>query len=835
MMDRSLDRQAAAILITASSIVVVAILVAVFSTDPDTRVFADNVHWTTGYAGGAALAWLGVRAAAPEERAPRFWFAIALSAYWIGQVLWDVQVASGWNPFPGPSDFFFVLLGPFCGVGLLGFLWRNSSPGQRSTALLDIAGLTAAVLALTLALYLPRQGDTALSTMAVLVLYPVVLCWAGCVGVIAAFTLHLRPRVGWVLFLAALLTNSVLWLRWNSLTLDDALEDGTWFNSLFSVTALAQGFGALHFRAEIARSERWERTCEGLLRMLPLLGVALSSLAVIIVYTFPEVPAAMRWSTLAGALVVVSLASIRQTVLLGERERLIATERSLREQQEAYGMLVEEAADGIFIADARGCYVSVNASGAAMLQMQPHEVVGLYIADIVAEAEQPRVDGEVQKVLAGATLRRPWQFKRKDGSTFPAEVTAKMLPDGRLQGIVRDISERQTLETQLRQAQKLEAIGTLAAGVAHDFNNLLTVIRSHSELAIHSLPADDSVAEHVTGIRASAERGAQLVEQIVAFSRPTPPETTPTSVPALIDEVVGLLRSALPARVEISTAYGESTPIVSADASQLHQVLVNLCTNAWQAMAGRPGTIHISCDRLEKTESEAPACAPGTYARIRVRDDGPGIRREVQERIFEPFFTTKTVGEGTGLGLSVAHSIVRSHGGAISVESALGEGATFLVDLPAATSTRPAEPAGSPATDEEVGDGTGLRVMLVDDEPRIAALMARVLRSRGYQVTFFTSPVEALEHVTKSPESFDVLATDCNMPSMSGLELLEKVRPLRLDAPFIMLSGYVDEQLRQTATVLGIVVEQKPPIFDELCRSIDRVGLRRKIPPAATR
>jgi CheY-like chemotaxis protein len=201
---------------------------------------------------------------------------------------------------------------------------------------------------------------------------------------------------------------------------------------------------------------------------------------------------------------------------------------------------------------------------------------------------------------------------------------------------------------------------------------------------------------------------------------------------------------------------------------------------------------------------------------------------DVQERIFEPFFTTKAVGEGTGLGLSVVHSIVRRHGGAVSVESAPGAGATFLLDFPAATAPlTPERPASVPRV-ERTDSGTGLRVLVVDDEPRLAALMARVLRSRGYEVTPFTSPAEALEHVVKAPESFDVLATDYNMPSMSGLELLAKVHPLRPDTPFIVLSGYIDEQLRQTASVLGVLVEQKPPVFDELCRAIDQLGLRRK-------
>ena len=807
----------AAVLAAGASLVSVAIAISLRSSEPSVERLFDNVHWTAAYATAAILAWLGLRKASGDNRKPRAWFAWALGAYALGQLLWDVQVAIDWNPFPGPSDAFYLCLGPGCGLGLLQLLWR-SMPGQRRTALLDIAGLTAAVLALTLALYLPRRGDESALSLAVLVAYPVGLCWAACVGVITALTLHLTPRPGWILFLASLLGNGALWLTWNAMTLDHTLQDGTAFNALFSVVALGQGMGALHFHAEVSSSPAWERFCEGVLRTLPLLGVALSAFAVVLVYTLPGAPLSMRWSALAGSLVVVVLASIRQSVLLDERERLFATERTLRQQEEAYRMLVEQAVDGIFIADAQGRYLDVNSSGAAMLQMTRDEVIGLTIADIVAPDQVARIAAEVDELQRGLTVSRPWTLRRKDGSLFSAEISAKMLPDGRLQGMVRDVSKREELEAQLRQSQKLEAIGTLAAGIAHDFNNLLAAIRGHSGLAVREISERDRVLGRLAEIEHAAARATRLVQQIVDFSRPTPPSIAQVRLPELVAEVGGLLRGALPAGVEIDTLCAEDTPEVSGDASQLHQVLVNLCTNAWQAMEGKPGKITLRTSRELRAGAE--------HARITIRDDGKGMEPATLERVFEPFFTTKEVGQGSGLGLSVVHSIVRNHGGVISLDSAPSQGTTVTIDLPAATATpaerepeRAPEPAPAPAPRPRV------RVLYVDDEQSIVSFMKGLLAVHGHEVTTFGRAADALAYVQADPQRFDVLVTDYNMPVMSGLELVARVRELRPDAPFVLTSGYIDDELQSAAAAAGVRhIAQKPVSIEELLSAIASVA-----------
>jgi PAS domain S-box-containing protein len=360
-----------------------------------------------------------------------------------------------------------------------------------------------------LALYLPRRGNTELLPLAFLVLYPVVLLWAVCLALVMSLSMRLAPHRGWLLFILGLCGNTAVWLEWNSRTLDGTLVDGGFYNALFSVAAVTQGAGLYLLRLEVSTAPRVEAFCAGVMRLLPLIIVVLAGLAVLFTHTLPQVPDLMREISVVGAFVVVILASIRQSVLLTERERLMQAEHSLRLQQEAYRVLVEQAADGIFVADRQGRYVEVNKSGADMLGMTREEVLRIGMRDIVAtEMNQSLVD-EMRALLAGVTVHSRWQLKRKDGSVFDAEITGKMLPDGRLQGLVRDVSERKALEEQLRQAQKMEAIGTLAAGIAHDFNNLLMAIRGYTEIVAEDLGAQHVAQSSLGEIRKASSRAGQ--------------------------------------------------------------------------------------------------------------------------------------------------------------------------------------------------------------------------------------------------------------------------------------------------------------------------------------
>jgi PAS domain S-box-containing protein len=812
------------ILLAAVAGVLGAIVAANLATDPVVARVWDNTHWTLAYATAAWLAWLGARRADDPDAQSRRLLAWALTTYAGGQLLWDVQVATGWNPFPGPSDALFICLGPLSAAGLIGFLRRRANPSQRRVIALDVAALTFAVLALTLALYLPKRGNVALLPLAVLVAYPVVLCWAGCVGVISALTLALRPHRGWVLFLGALLVNSVVWLRWNALTLDGALQDGTLYNALFSLAALAQGLGALWWRAEASPSERWARACAAALRLLPLLTVCVAALTAVLAYTLPGVPAVVQWTAWFGGAVVVALASLRQSVLIGEHEDLIRTERSLRKTEAVYRVLFEHATDGIFIADQNGRYIDVNERGTELLRRTRAEVLSLGIADIVAPEDKARVPEEVGQLLTGTTVSGVWNFVRSDRTTFPGEVAAKMLPDGRLLGTVRDISERIRLEAQLRQAQKMEAIGTLAAGIAHDFNNLVAAISGNAEIAARELGPQHRATRSLLEILAASGRAAQVVRQIVAFSRPTDPATEIVDLSRLIEEVGRLLRSTLPAGVELEVQLDPDAPNVRADASQLHQVLVNLATNAWQAMDGQAGSITIALQRKQVAAANAGGLVAGEYASLVVKDTGKGMDAQTSERIFDPFFTTKPVGQGTGLGLAVVQRIIGAHGGTIGVESRPGRGTAFIIHLPEAVAgVEVATPSVEvQASSERV---TGLRIFYVDDETALVSLITRHLEECGHSVRGFSSSELAMEAAEQAPRSFDVLITDYNMPKLSGLDVASRVRAIRPELPLVLTSGSIDSELRARAEQLGVRrLLHKPYTLDELDQAIAEVA-----------
>jgi len=822
--DREVARVGSRILVPAAFVVTVAIVVSNAANDIATRRFFDNLHWTISYAAAAAVAWLGAVHADARERDARRWFALGLTAYALGQVSWDIQVAVGWNPFPGPSDLLFVCLGPLMGFGLLSFLRDNTTREQQRMIALDVVGLTTAVLALTLALYLPRRGDLALLPMVFLVAYPVVLCWASSVGVVSALTLKLPPHRGWVLFLIALCTNAALWLHWNSLTLDNALVDGSVYNSLFSVAALTQGVGALLWRIDSSPSPRWKRICDGLLLLLPLLLIAVSAVAAVIAFALPEVPSLVRWIALVGGALVVAIASVRQTVFIQQRENLLNAERQLRSTENVYRVLFDHAADAILLGDATGVLQEGNPRASDLLRIPPDKIRGTKTASIVGPGQEGRFGAAFGEALKGKAVTGEWLLRRADGDLVPVESIIQLLPDGRLLAMVRDISERRALEHRLRNSQKMEAVGTLAAGIAHDFNNLITAIAGNAELASMDLEPTHRAAASISEIKTASTRAASLVQQIVAFSRPQAPTQELVKLPAIVEEVTRLLRSTLPSSVEMRVAYDSQSSAVHADPSQLHQVLLNLATNGWQALEGKPGSLLVAVERYTLTTPNALGLPEGTYGCIAVTDTGHGMDAETAQRIFEPFFTTKEVGAGTGLGLATAHTIVRNHGGTIAVESTLGAGTTFRVYLPAAEDVAEAvrqATADAPANDTETQPPCNARVMYVDDEKAIATLMSRQLVRAGFQVQTFTSSEEALAAIRQAPRSFDVIVTDFNMPKLSGLDLLAAARELQRNATLILASGYIDDDLHQRATALGVQrLLQKPYSFAELQEAI---------------
>ena len=351
--------------------------------------------------------------------------------------------------------------------------------------------------------------------------------------------------------------------------------------------------------------------------------------------------------------------------------------------------------------------------------------------------------------------------------------------------------QRARLETQLHQAQRIQSLGTLAGGIAHDFANVVAAMLGNAELASVSLPGDHRVQRNLANITHAGERAADLIRRILMFSRKQAPQRRLIRLQHVVDDALRLLRTTLPSVVEIETSFDAAAPGILADATQMYQIVMNLGTNAAHAMGPRGGRLMLRVETVTLHRS-APGVPPdltdGEYVLLSARDTGCGMDGATVERIFEPFFTTKPVGEGTGLGLSVVHGIVKSHDGAITVDSAPGAGTTFRLYFPVASADVVATAERAEPTDVR---GHGERVLCVDDEEALVDMTTRMLERLGYRVAGFTDPREALAAFRASADDFDAVITDLSMPGLSGLELAREIRRLRSDVPLVFASGYV--------------------------------------------
>ena len=439
---------------------------------------------------------------------------------------------------------------------------------------------------------------------------------------------------------------------------------------------------------------------------------------------------------------------------------------------------------------------------------------------------QALLDGDPRTPLVEMT------FLKLDGTPVAAEIQGTRLNyDGApaIHVSIHDISARVSLEAQLREAQKMQAIGTLAGGIAHDFNNIIATILGNVQLARDDARGNLPALESLEEIRKAGSRARDLVQQILSFSRRQPTDKKPLALMTVVDETVRLLQALLPARIRLEARCAPGVPRVLADATQIGQVLINLATNAMQALHDAPGLIRIRLDSalldaaLAATEPALAALHgrhPGVVVHLSVEDDGPGMDAATRSRIFEPFFTTKPVNEGTGLGLSVVHGIVQGHEGVIVVASAPGQGTRFDIYLPALASApegaaadgRSVTMAGSlpqpavpelPAVPPLPGSSAGRHILYLDDDPALVLLLRRLLERQGYRVSAFTSQAAALAAVRATPDGFDLVVTDYNMPGMSGLEVVRQVRAINARQAVVIASGFVDDALRSAAAAAG--------------------------------
>ncbi len=509
------------------------------------------------------------------------------------------------------------------------------------------------------------------------------------------------------------------------------------------------------------------------------------------------------------------------------------TRSALRASEERYRHLLELLPDGVVAYDGKGRIGFANPAAARLMAaLRPDVLVGMTVIDLVHPDSREDARGRLARMLEGEhLLSTEMALLRLDGTSFPAEVTSAPMGDGSIITVARDVSERhraeverKLLEERLRQGEKIEALGTLAGGVAHDFNNVLAAILGHAEALAGELPAGSLGRDDAEQIAAAALRAKGVVQQILAFARRRPPQAAPVDVARAVREELSLVRAATPANVEIRTRTAPDAGAVRADPTQLHQVLLNLCANARDAMAARGGVLEVTVERAELPSPAAPAgLAPGSYVRLTIADTGHGMDTATRARAFEPYFTTKPAGAGSGLGLAVVHGIAAALGGAVTLESAPGRGTrvdVWLPRLPEAAPPPPPRPAAAPA----VPAAAPRRVLLVDDDPPVARAIGRMLERLGYRVTTDVTAEAAFERFRDDPQGFDVVVTDQTLPGMGGDELTLALLAIRPELPVLICTGYSARLDEAEARAIGArALLAKPLDLHELGEAVAAV------------
>jgi PAS domain S-box-containing protein len=506
---------------------------------------------------------------------------------------------------------------------------------------------------------------------------------------------------------------------------------------------------------------------------------------------------------------------------LAERRHL---EETLRNSEEKFRFLAEKMADIVWTIDRDFRTTYVSPSIEKVLGFTPEERKQQSLEEMITPDSLQKVQEmflrELQRDEEGTadpdrSVTIEIEYCRKDGASVWMENIVKAIrgPGGEIigmHGVSRDITERKIaekektkLQSQLRQAHKMEAIGTLTGGIAHDFNNILGIIIGNTELALDDVPEWNPAHFNLEEIKTAVLRAKGVVSQLLGFIRKTDIKRQPIHIIPVIKDSLKFLRSTITTNIDIRQNIQNTTDTVHADSTQIHQLIINLCTNASQAMDETGGILDIGIQNVVLDENSASVLDPelitGNYVKVTVSDTGHGIAPEIIQRIFDPYFTTREVGKGSGLGLSVVHGIVKSHKGAISVDSRPGKGTSFSVFFPVTNENVAIESK----TVEELPAGNE-RILFVDDEISIVNTAKQILERLGYWVETKMSPVEALAIFRSNPDEFDLVITDMAMPQMTGDRLVKEILNIRPEMPVILCTGFSEKISEEKAKALGI-------------------------------
>ena len=525
----------------------------------------------------------------------------------------------------------------------------------------------------------------------------------------------------------------------------------------------------------------------------------------------------------------------RRTEELNQSNSKLLYELSERKQKEKKLVnlvtAIEQAGESIVVTDRYGKIQYVNPSFEQTSGYSSEQVLGKKPKMLQSGKHDDAFYNKMWETLeSGKIWHGGFINRKKDGTIFEEEATISPVLDK--EGVItnyvavkRDVTEQIKLRKQLNQAQKMEALGTLAGGIAHDFNNILTSILGYADMVLSELPENSDLWSKQEQVLKAANRAKELVTQILAFSRQTEEKKIPVEIHAVVKEAIKLLRSTIPSTVEIREKLDPRAGIILADPTQLHQIIMNLCTNADYAMRGTGGILAISLSTCQIDDTDInpgeASLIPGSYVKLEISDTGCGIDSETMKNIFDPYFTTKKRGEGTGLGLSTVHGIVESYKGYISVYSEQGKGTTFNIYLPKIAVPQKDKSRDRGKTPYPSGKES---ILIVDDEKSIVEMEKLMLESLGYKVFAYTNSNELLKKFKTSPQDFDLVITDMTMPEMTGTDLSRQILALRKDMPIIICTGFsllINEEKAKAAGIKKFLM--KPIVKKDLAREVRKI------------
>jgi PAS domain S-box-containing protein len=531
---------------------------------------------------------------------------------------------------------------------------------------------------------------------------------------------------------------------------------------------------------------------------------------------------------LTGALTYLSYKSLHHALERMQKEifQRDQAEKKLRESEAKFRDLVENIDEIIYTLDENGQVTYISPSIESKSGYSSQEIIGRSMGEFFHHEDIPLLMEQFPKILSGQSGSNEYRLVAKSGESYWIRASSRPLYEADrivgLRGVLMDISESKRLQAQLLQSHKMESIGTLAGGIAHDFNNLLYMILGNAELALDDIPEENPMHANIEEIKTASLMAAEIVGKLLKFSRNTEQKLKPIDAVTVIKDALDFLRSTLPATIEIRKHLPDTDITIFSDPIQINQVLMNIFTNASQAMEETGGLLEINVENEFLTQDAVrnyPDLITGHYLKIMVSDTGIGIDSGIIDRIFDPYFTTKAVGKGSGMGLAVIHGIIKNHGGVITVESQIGKGTVFTILLPVVTE----KPMMDTITSEEIPHGNET-ILFIDDEELILNMTKKMLERLGYTIETKINPVAALELFQSNPDHFDLVITDMTMPQMTGIKLSVKLLAVRPDIPIIVCTGHshlIDEEKVKALGIADYVI--KPVTRKNLAKTIRKV------------